>query len=372
MSKVRSAAALAGAVVLVMSSAGGGSASTSISISPYVSTVFAIGPTQTICAEWNRYTDTWSEIGGPAVNLYVGEPGLFEAVSYDPTSEVYSGIYRYSGTPGDWTEIGGPGTEFAVGGSHLYGLGPTNNYVAQWNADGTGWTVIGGPSNAIFAGGFGLFATGPGIENGLYRYDGTPGQWTLIDSGANEYWVNDNDIYQINETTFQVEQWNSTSNTWSVIGPYAKWLYAGASGLYLVDGDNDIEQYTGTPGDWDVIGGPSNLVAVSQTNLFATGVNSNSRGALRGLRPVDPDRRAGRRHRRRRLTRLAARPRGRGRLGGTVLDRPPDRRTADLPSAVRRRLGPGSGVDTVFVTTSPHAAVDMRVCHARRMVAGGW
>jgi hypothetical protein len=32
----------------------------------------------------------------------------------------------------------------------------------------------------------------------------------------------------------------------------------------------------------------------------------------------------------------------------------------------------GDAVDTVFVTTPPHAAVGMRVCHAWRMVAGGW
>lgn len=267
MSKVKSAAVLAGAAVLVVSSASSGSASTSIS--PYVSTVFAIGPTQNYVAEWNRYSGTWSEIGGPAVDLYVGEPGLFETLADN------SGIYQYSGTPGDWTQIGGPGSEFAVGGSHVYGLGPTDNYVAQWNANGTGWTVIGGPANAIFAGGAGLFATGPGGDNGVYRYDGTPGQWTYIGDGTNEYWVNDNDIYEINETTFVVEQWNASSNTWSVIGPYASWVFAGASGLYLRDANDNIEQYTGTPGVWNVVAGPSNLVAASQTNLFATGPDDN-------------------------------------------------------------------------------------------------
>lgn len=273
MSMARSAAALAAAAALVVVSASTGAASVSI-ISPYVSTVFATGPSLNYVAEWNRYSQTWSVIGGPAADLYVGEPGLFETLSDT------SGIYQYTGTPGDWTEIGGPGALFAVGGSHLYGLGPTSNYVAQWNGNGTGWTIIGGPAHSIFAGGFGLFATGPGIGNGLYRYDGTPGQWTYIGDGTGEYWVNDVDIYEINETTFQVEQWNASTNSWSVIAPYASWLYAGASSLYLTDANSDEEQYTGTPGHWSVVSGFVNQMAISQTNLFADGYGPDNDVAL--------------------------------------------------------------------------------------------
>jgi hypothetical protein len=236
----------------------------SASISPYVETVAALGPCDEYVALYNYGQGTWTEVGGQASAIYMGAPGLFAT---DPKT---GDISRYNGTPGSWTTIGGPGAQFAVGGSYLYGLGPSMNYVAVWNGVGQGWSVIGGAANAIAAGGAGLVATNP-ASTAVDRYNGTPGSWTQIGGSAiasgSVFTVGDSGIYAVTSGGV-VEQW-AGGQSWTVIGSGARQLYAGGAGVYAISSANgDIEQYSGTPGGWTVIGGPGDQFAVSQTALY--------------------------------------------------------------------------------------------------------
>jgi hypothetical protein len=234
----------------------------SASISPYVVTVAALGP----CGEYVALYDgqgTWTEVGGEAEAIYMGAPGLFA------TDQTTGDISRYNGTPDSWTTIGGPGAQFAVGGAYLYGLGPSLNYVAVWSGSGQSWTEIGGPADAIAAGGAGLVATNPS-STAVFRYNGTPGSWTQIGGSAvagGVFTVGDSGIYVVTPGGL-VEQWAGGQN-WNVIGTGTSTLYAGGDGVYGISSSTgDIAQYSGTPYDWNVVGGPGDEFAVSQTALY--------------------------------------------------------------------------------------------------------
>lgn len=244
------------------------------SVNPTDMTVFAFGPTFNYIAEWNMSSDTWTEIGPGNDGLSVGAAGIFSWTNH------CCDISEYDGTPNEWTVIGGPGEQFVQGGGHLYGIGVNNAYVAEWNGPGQGWTQIGGPAYMLFAGGFGLFAADPTGRN-LYRYGGTPGQWTEVESGGavGDFAVGPSALYGVDESNGEglAMQWTGSGTTWTTIGNTPPDdLIVGGSGLYeTVYGTNDVERYSGTPGQWTVIGGPGAEFVSSDTNLYATGSNAN-------------------------------------------------------------------------------------------------
>lgn len=249
-------------------------------------TVFALSPTYSYVAEWMGYSTGWIEIGGPATQLYAGSAGVFELDSS-------GNIWMYNGTPFSWTEIGGPGSEFAEGGGHLYGLGPNDNYVAEWNGTPNSWTIIGGPASSIAAGADGLVATAPyGTTEDAWHYNGTPNNWTDISGPAGEFAVGVNTIYRLDENDSTISQWNG-GTTWTPIytvaaGGIILEMFAGGAGVFIGDEPNDAgpttyRKYNGTPNSWSVIGGgrgfvPSPIVE-SSTSLFGVTDDSNFRVA---------------------------------------------------------------------------------------------
>jgi hypothetical protein len=93
-----------------------------------------------------RYDGTgtsWTQIGGPAGDVYAGGYGL---VATNPTN---GDVYRYLGTPGSWQRIGGPGAKFAVTDGTVFGLSPDRQGVWRYDGTGTSWTQIGGPARDI-------------------------------------------------------------------------------------------------------------------------------------------------------------------------------------------------------------------------------
>lgn len=229
----------------------------------YADTVAALGPNDAYVALYNP-GQGWTEVGGPAAAVYLGAPGLFEMGTGGD-------ILQYSGTPGDWTTIGGPGSQFVMDGQHLYGLAVDYSYVAVWNGPGQGWTEIGGLADSIAAGGAGLVSWTDNQKVELYN--GTPGSWTQIGgptqaSGAIA--VSDTGIYAATSTGL-IEQW-AGGQSWTVIGSGGDLIYAGGDGVYITVGsEQDIEKYSGTPGDWTVIGGYGQQFAVSRTALYGLG-----------------------------------------------------------------------------------------------------
>ena len=109
----------------------------------------------------------------------------------------------------------------------------------------------------------------------VYYYNGTPGSWTHIGSGPALYAVNDDNIYRLNGTTYNIEVWNQSGNIWQVIGGPAYDIFAGGTGVYLTDSNGNEEKYSGTPGQWNVIAGLTAAFAASETNLYGLGPNDS-------------------------------------------------------------------------------------------------
>jgi hypothetical protein len=186
--------------------------------------LYGVGVNNAYVAEWNGSGQNWTRIGGPAGTLVAGGFGLFAT---DPTG---SDLYRYDGTPGQWTEVesGNIVGNFAVGPTALYGVDFSNGpgLVLQWTGSGTAWTTIGDvPANQLIAGGSGLYETAWSTGD-VERYDGTPGQWTVIGGPGSDFVSSETGFY--------------------AIGP-----------LLVPTSDDYIAEWLGQPGQWKVIGGDS-------------------------------------------------------------------------------------------------------------------
>ncbi len=160
-------------------------------------------------AEWHG--DTWTQIGGPAKNIYAGGAGFFA------TNRETGHIYKYDGRPDQWTEVGGPGATFASGHDRLYGIATDHSAVYEWSGKGTTWTRIGGPAGNIYAGGAGLFATHPDTGH-LYKYEGQPDQWTEVGGPGATFAVSDTHLYGLSPDHSTTYQWNGTGTDWTRIG----------------------------------------------------------------------------------------------------------------------------------------------------------
>jgi hypothetical protein len=248
-------------------------------------TVYALSPTDSYVAEWMGLSTGWIEIGGPATKIYAGSAGVFEL-------DASGNIWMYNGTPFSWTEIGGPGDEFAEGGGHLYGLGPNDDYVAEWNGTPNSWTIIGGAAGWITAGTDGLLAGAPyGTTEDVWHYNGTPNNWTDISGPGYGFVVGQNAVFRVNEDRDTVSEWTG-GTTWTTIltvgindllDPVG-----GDAGLYISYETSDAGpvqylEYDGSPNNWSVIGGGPGAVPTpiveSRTSLFGVTDGSNGRVA---------------------------------------------------------------------------------------------
>jgi len=234
-------------------------------------TVYAVGPTDNYVAEWTGVGGNWTVIGGAANHVYAGSAGVFAT---DPTS---GDIWQYDGTPGEWTVIGGPGNEFAEGGGHLYGLGPDDAYVAEYDGTPGSWTIIRNQSTGnIYAGTYGLFAIAKDGLGDLVHYNGTPNSWTNIGSGSvSNVAVGTSAVYAASINCLTVSEWNSGTG-WEEIGPLHSGdcidgLVAGGDGLVIDDQTTATSDlYGGSPYKWTVINTSPYLLpdAISPTYIY--------------------------------------------------------------------------------------------------------
>ncbi|MET7463277.1 hypothetical protein [Nonomuraea sp. NPDC005501] len=179
---------------------------------------------------WNGQGMSWTEIGGPAVRLYGGEPGLFA------TSPKDGWIFRYSGRPADWKPVGSAGASFALTDSDLYGLTPDRSVVNRWLADDQPnpwppWAYAAGPAAELYGGPAGLFATDPSHER-LRVLAGpatrvTGQTWQDIGAAGAEVAVGREAVYVLTEDRSQILRWSRDSGAWQRIGGPAQTLTAG-------------------------------------------------------------------------------------------------------------------------------------------------
>ena len=96
-------------------------------------------------AQYDGTGTSWTQIGGPAGEIYGGGYGL---VATNPST---GDLWRYLGTPLEWELIGSPGADFVVTGDTVVGLSPDRSAVWQYDGTGTSWTQIGSPAGEIVA-----------------------------------------------------------------------------------------------------------------------------------------------------------------------------------------------------------------------------
>ena len=155
-------------------------------------------------------------------------------------------------------------------------MGPTHNYVAEYEGTPGQWTIIGGPATAVYAGSAGVFAVSPGSGD-IYQYDGTPDEWTEIGGPGVTFTEAGDHLYGEGPHDSYVAEYDGTPNEWTVIRDQpTQQLQGGADGLFAVTVDTaeNVLKYNGTPGDWTNIGfGSARDIAVGTNSVYADTLN---------------------------------------------------------------------------------------------------
>ncbi len=181
--------------------------------------VFRLSPGGQGVWQYDGSGTSWTQVGGPAGQIYGGGYGL---VATNPSN---GNLYRYLGTPNKWQQIGGPGAAFTVAGNTVFGLSPNRQGVWQYDGSGTSWTQVGGPAGQIYGGGYGLVATNP--SNGdLWRYLGTPNKWQQIGGPGAAFTVAGNTVFGLSPGGQGVWQYDGSGTSWTQVGGPASEIVA--------------------------------------------------------------------------------------------------------------------------------------------------
>ena len=173
----------------------------------------------------------WSEVGGPASNIFGGAWGL---LAVDPAGRRVSRFRTNSWT---WQDIGTAGesenfdVSFAMTTETAYRLtfdsALARTRVDRYDGDGH-WTTIDSPPLAAIHGGvWGLVGIHAQTLN-LYHYMNVPepqgpiDQWKQIGGPGAMFAVGDNTVYGLTPDRDAVYEYDPNSNMWNVIGGAAK------------------------------------------------------------------------------------------------------------------------------------------------------
>jgi hypothetical protein len=211
----------------------------------------------------SAHTSYWGwEQHGPA-----GEFGTAYRViqyPYDPGAGTFY--------PQHYTKLTPPPTTSS---SHLYGLGPDKNYVAEWDGAAGKWHTIGGPATELYAGDAGLFAISPS-DGSINQYTGSGTSWVKIGGPGAQFAEDNGHLYGLGPDKNYVAEWDGSPNKWHTIGGPATAIYAGDAGLFATSpSDGSISRYTGSGSSWVKVGGPGAQFAVGNGHLYGLGPDKN-------------------------------------------------------------------------------------------------
>lgn len=188
----------------------------------------------------HRYDEsatTWVSIGGPtsghAGTIYGGPDQLIATAAQGPAD-----LYRWDDSAAQWKKIGGPAKKVVIGKSsdidfklEVYGQSPDDapagsKGVYQWRG---AWYKEGGPAGDIFVSRTELFATNPTSGDMLVR--GTTG-WKKIGGPGKQFALDHHGhVYALSVDGAAVYRWSGTPNQWTKIGGAASAIVAGWDGL---------------------------------------------------------------------------------------------------------------------------------------------
>ena len=136
---------------------------------------------------WDDSAGIWHRIGGPAKKVAVGKSGDVEfrlqvyALSPDDAPEAEKGIYVWKG---QWYKAGGPAGDILVSESQIFATNPQSGDILMKSP--SGWKRIGGPGYQFATDHRGrLYGVSLGMT-GVYRWSGTPNQWTKMGEPAQQ------------------------------------------------------------------------------------------------------------------------------------------------------------------------------------------
>lgn len=218
---------------------------------------------------------TWTRIGGPGKEFAVTSTKLY---GLSPDS---SGVFEYSGTPGQWTKVGGAAKHIYAGVGGLYATNPTTGDIWAyelrfWENGATrvhpGWTKVGGPGAMFAVGGTKgpsnyprLYGLSPNRDS-VWEYGEKPMEWKKIGGPAANIWAQSRTVYATDPTSGDVFGYRAFLYTqqgaeWIRLGgPGLAFAAHEAGGLYGLSFDNKIRHLgTSIPGSvaWEVVAEPS-------------------------------------------------------------------------------------------------------------------
>ncbi len=174
----------------------------------------------------------WTKVGGAAGTIYgaVNHAGR-GLYATNPSS---GALYAYDGT--SWTQISDAAKQFAFGSDgRVYRLAADGSGVYQYSGIPGQWTKIGGPATAIFAAETSLYATDPGVGD-LHEYDAASQSWTTIGGPGKMFAVgDDNHLYGLGTDGGAVFQYTGYPLRWLKIGGAAAGIYAIGDLLVMTD-----------------------------------------------------------------------------------------------------------------------------------------
>jgi Tectonin domain len=169
-----------------------------------------------------------------------------------------------------WERVGLTASEIYAGGNNLYGVIRGSGDIYRYNGSPDNWTKVGGSGNMfVVNSGGNLYGLSP---SGVFRYNGTPESWTQIGGPAAEIFIGASRLYATNPATGDIYEYNGTPHSWTRIGGPGRTFVVNDLGfLFGISPDGSgVWRYNRTPNDWTQIGGPASELFAGGSKLFAT------------------------------------------------------------------------------------------------------
>ncbi|MFC1761800.1 hypothetical protein ACFL6U_06940 [Planctomycetota bacterium] len=231
------------------------------------------------------FKGTWVKIFDPVGMVVAGYNKVKQEKMLYASDLATGDIYQFMGKAGihwNWIKVGGPAKQMVLDAQgKLYSLSPDGKGVYKYNGTPMQWTQIGHAAGSIYPDVNGVCATNP--DNGdVYRYLGSPFSWLRI-GGPGKTFVSDAKgyIYALSPDGSDIWRYDGLYGPavpWEKIGGAAANIFARGLGVYATNPDTgDVYFYHGKPFRWTRIGGPAKSFSVDvEGRLYGLATDNGS------------------------------------------------------------------------------------------------